>query len=119
MLGVSATFTNRLDRDELSFGLGWDELIFGLDRDELIFGLDRDELSYPPHCMARNKTSPKQGSELSSSVMIPRGIVVALEHILRISGVWKRVMQWEIATPVGFPTCMRPNDCGLKNYCGV
>ena len=24
-------------------------------------------------------------------------------------------MQWETATPLGFPVCMRHTDCGLKN----
>ena len=53
--------------------------------------------------MILETNSRNQGSELPRSTMIPQMTVVA-----------DQVMQWETATPVGFPVCMRHKDCSLK-----
>ena len=34
-------------------------------------------------------------------------------------GVANQVMQWETATPVDFPVCVRHNDCEAEEDCGV
>ena len=52
----------------------------GPDQDELLFlfvGPDQDELVSPAHHMVVETTSRDQGSELSSSTMIPQMTVVA------------------------------------------
>ena len=40
-------------------------------------GADQDELAWPAHCMVLETSSGNQGSELSSSMMIPQMTVVA------------------------------------------